>query len=63
MRLQVGQRLRSGDAFRRCSLRYDACAAAFPTAQAFDELGNGSAWFDPEANKLPLRDKAAVLAG
>jgi hypothetical protein len=62
MGLQIKQRLRSGDAFRSCSLRHDAATAAFPAAQSFDELGNWSAGFYSEANKLTLRYKAAVLA-
>jgi hypothetical protein len=37
-------------------------AAAFATAQAFDEPGYWRAWFDPETNKLALRNKAAVPA-
>ena len=61
MRLQVGQRLRSGDAFRRCSLRHDAAAAAFPAAQSFDELGHWAARLDPKANEVTLGDNAAVL--
>jgi hypothetical protein len=35
---------------------------AFAAAQAFDELGNWRAGFDPEANELPFRNKTAVPA-
>jgi hypothetical protein len=33
----IAQRFRSGDAFRSCSLRHDAAAAAFAVAQALDD--------------------------
>jgi hypothetical protein len=38
-----------------------AAAAAFATAQAFDELGNRSAGVEPEPHKIMLRDDAAGL--
>jgi hypothetical protein len=46
---------------RNCSLRHDAAAAAFPAAQAFDELGHWGARLDPKANEITLGDDAAVL--
>jgi hypothetical protein len=52
------QRLRSSDAFGSRSLRHDAAAAAFPAAQAFDELRHGAP--GSEANEITLGDDAAV---
>jgi uncharacterized ferritin-like protein (DUF455 family) len=43
------------------SSRHHAAAAAFATAQAFDEPGNRSAGVEPEPHKVMLRDDAAVL--
>jgi hypothetical protein len=43
--------------FRQCF----AAAAAFATAQAFDELGNRRAGLEPEPHKVILRDDAVVL--
>jgi len=43
----------SGDALRSCSLRH--ATAAFPAAQAFDELGHGG------AREITAGDDAAVL--
>ena len=40
---------------------HHAAAAAFSTAQSFDELGNRSAGLEPEPHKVMLRDDAAVL--
>jgi hypothetical protein len=57
----IGQPFRSRDAFGSCSLRHHAAAAAFTTAQAFDELGNWGARLDPEASEITLGDDAAVL--
>jgi hypothetical protein len=54
--------LRLGDTFRRCSSRHDAAAAAFATAQAFDELGNWGARLDSKAHEITLGNHAAVLA-
>jgi hypothetical protein len=48
---------------RNCPLRHDAAAAAFPAAQAFDELGHWGARLDPKANEITLGDDAAVLTG
>src|SRR5690242_11725418 len=59
-RLQIGQPFRSRDAFGSCSLRHHAAAAAFTTAQAFDELGNWGSRLDPEANEITLGDDATV---
>jgi hypothetical protein len=50
----------SGDALRSCSLRH--ATAAFPAAQAFDELGHWGARLDPKVNEITLGDDAAVLA-
>jgi hypothetical protein len=47
----------SGDALRSCSVRH--ATAAFPAAQAFDELGHWGAR-DPKANEITLGDDAAV---
>lgn len=61
--LRLAQRRRpadeSGDALRSCSLRH--ATAAFPAAQAFDELGPWGARLDPKANEITLGDDAAVL--
>jgi hypothetical protein len=43
------------------SSRHHAAAAAFATAQAFDELGNRRAGLEPEPHKVMLRNDAAVL--
>ena len=43
------------------SSRHHAAAAAFATAQAFDELGNRRAGLEPEPHKVMLRDDAVVL--
>ena len=53
--------MRSGDAFRSCSLRHDAAAATFPAAQAFDELGYRRARLDAKANEITLCDDATVM--
>jgi hypothetical protein len=56
----LGRRFRSGDAFSSRSLYHDAAAAAFATAQAFDELRQGRPRLDPEANEITLGDDAAM---
>jgi len=43
------------------SSRYHAAAAAFATAQAFDELGNRRPGLEPEPHQIMLRDDAAML--
>jgi hypothetical protein len=50
----------SRDTPGRRSLRHHATAAAFPAAQAFDELGHWGARLNPEANEITLGDDAAV---
>jgi len=61
LKTRAAQGFRSGDASRSCSLRHHAATAAFPTPQAFDELGHWGARFDSEANEITLCDDAAVL--
>src|SRR5215472_5026914 len=56
----LGRRFRSGDAFSSRSLCHDAAAAAFATAQTFDELHHGCPRLDPEANEITLGDDAAM---
>ena len=56
----LGRRFRSGDAFSSRSLCHDAAAAAFATAQTFDELRHGRPRLDPEANEITLGDDAAM---
>ena len=43
------------------SSRQHVAAAAFATAQAFDELGNRGAGVEPELQKIMLRDDSAAL--
>src|SRR5215469_13935680 len=52
----LGRRFRSGDA----SLCHDAAAAAFATAQTFDELRHGRPRLDSEANEITLGDDATM---
>ena len=56
----LGRRFRSGDAFSGRSLCHDAAAAAFATAQTFDELRHWRPRLDPEANEITLGDDAAM---